>query len=173
MKKNWIGLLLVIALGVSIMIATAQAEHIGDFHKSRAGVTPASLTGVVGDTFGVALSAEFAAAEAVSINGPAPPGGPPPIGPLVAPLMGRVGGAGPLVLIGNPFALAPSQVNYIDTAGWAPGVYTVTYSNLANVTVILEAPPVEVPAITPLSFLLALLSLLGLAAIAMRKMYKR
>ena len=34
-------------------------------------------------------------------------------------------------------------------------------------------PPVEVPAITPLSFLLALLSLLGLGAIAMRKMYKR
>ena len=31
----------------------------------------------------------------------------------------------------------------------------------------------EVPAITPLSFLLALLSLLGLGAIAMRKMYKR
>ncbi|MCK4735675.1 MAG: hypothetical protein KAT65_24685 [Methanophagales archaeon] len=31
----------------------------------------------------------------------------------------------------------------------------------------------EVPAITPLSFLLALLSLLGLAAVAMRKMYKR
>ena len=34
-------------------------------------------------------------------------------------------------------------------------------------------PPVEVPAITPLSFLLALLSLLGLGAIAMRKMYRR
>ena len=34
-------------------------------------------------------------------------------------------------------------------------------------------PPVEVPAITPLSFLLALLSLLGLGAIAMRRMYKR
>jgi hypothetical protein len=31
----------------------------------------------------------------------------------------------------------------------------------------------EVPAITPLSFLLILLSLLGLGAIAMRKMYKR
>ena len=32
---------------------------------------------------------------------------------------------------------------------------------------------IEVPAITPPGFLLALLSLLGLAAIAMRKMYKR
>ena len=34
-------------------------------------------------------------------------------------------------------------------------------------------PPEEVPAITPLSFLLALLSLFGLGAIAMRKMYKK
>jgi hypothetical protein len=35
------------------------------------------------------------------------------------------------------------------------------------------APIEEVPAITPLSFVLALLSLFGLAAFAMRKMYKR
>ena len=35
------------------------------------------------------------------------------------------------------------------------------------------APPEEVSAITPLSFLLALLSLFGLAAIAMRRMYRR
>jgi len=34
-------------------------------------------------------------------------------------------------------------------------------------------PPEEVPAITPLGFLLALISLFGLAAVAMRKMYKR
>ena len=45
--------------------------------------------------------------------------------------------------------------------------------------VVIKDPPVfcpcvkEVPAITPLSFLLALLSLLGLGAVAMRKMYKR
>jgi len=38
---------------------------------------------------------------------------------------------------------------------------------------IVVPPPEEVPAITPLSFLLALLSLFGLGAIAMRKVHKR
>jgi hypothetical protein len=33
--------------------------------------------------------------------------------------------------------------------------------------------PVEVPAITPLSFLLSLLTLLGLGAVAMRTTYKK
>ena len=44
--------------------------------------------------------------------------------------------------------------------------------SITTITTI-EQPSVEVPAITPLSFLLALLSLLGLGAIAMRGMYRR
>jgi hypothetical protein len=44
--------------------------------------------------------------------------------------------------------------------------------SITTITTI-EQPSVEVPAITPLSFLLALLSLLGLGAVAMRGMYRR
>lgn len=57
-----------------------------------------------------------------------------------------------------------------------PG-FDVTIEDLGGgnyrVTMTPTPPPEEVPAITPLSFLLALISLFGLGAIAMRKMYKR
>ena len=59
---------------------------------------------------------------------------------------------------GNPFDLPPESVN-------------VTRTEVSYIEYV--PPSVEVPAITPLSFLLALLSLLGLAAVAMRRMYKR
>ncbi len=46
------------------------------------------------------------------------------------------------------------------------GNYAIGYATVSE-------PPVEVPAITPISFLLAPVSLFGLGAVAMRKVYKR
>lgn len=81
------------------------------------------------------------------------------------------------------FTLAPGEswsinVNTSDdlVGGHIYFKYAITGSGIISKDWVdhpVTSPPVEVPAITPLSFVLALLSLFGLAAFAMRKMYKR
>jgi hypothetical protein len=56
----------------------------------------------------------------------------------------------------------------VDHVSFDPDTMTLQLNTTAQIS-----PAPEVPAITPLSFLLALLSLFGLGAIAMRKMYRR
>ena len=52
------------------------------------------------------------------------------------------------------------------------GIDVLDDKDVGDAGFVVKTSPVEVPAITPLSFLLSLLSLLGLGAFAMRTMYK-
>jgi hypothetical protein len=79
---------------------------------------------------------------------------------------------------GNPWRTNRTYTPVVIKAGntykmWFTGKNSTGNYAIGYATVSYLEPPVEVPAITPLSFLLALLSLFRLGAVAMRGVHKR
>ena len=66
-----------------------------------------------------------------------------------------------------------SVIDVNDNGKYDAGIDALDDGDLGDAGFVVVTSPVEVPAITPLSFLLSLLTLLGLGAVAMRAMYKK
>lgn len=161
-KKILAVVIVILIMSVTIAPKTGAGKNLGnvDITGSKTdpekplNVTPAVLHAKVGDTFTVRNLAD---ADVTWHVIKAPPESVP---------------------VSTKGTLYQRESKTFDTTSWKPGEYVIAWDppemGTANLTLILEkAPPKGVPALTPLSFLLALLSMLGLGAIAMRKMNKR